>query len=115
MVSIVSVMKSGTCHGSRVWSAWDMFAVWKRAKLFLRVAVAPVAYIIPWVSLIIMAESFPPAWISDYLIDVAETHGAQLYDAPLFNKKKRVQLTEVELTPRTRLMYTDSCSVSNFP
>ncbi|KIM65018.1 hypothetical protein SCLCIDRAFT_585033 [Scleroderma citrinum Foug A] len=41
-----------------------------------------------------MAESIPAAWISDYLIDAAETYGGQLYDVPPFIKKKRVQLIE---------------------
>lgn len=43
-----------------------------------------------------MAESIPAAWISDYVIDAAETYGGQLYDVPPFIKKKRVQLIEVK-------------------
>ena len=43
-----------------------------------------------------MAESIPAAWISDYVIDAAETYGGQLYDVLPFIKKKRVQLIEVK-------------------
>lgn len=42
-----------------------------------------------------MSESMSSPWIRDYLIDVAETYGAQLYNAPVSEKKKRVQLTDV--------------------
>jgi hypothetical protein len=41
-----------------------------------------------------MAESLQP-WIAQYLIDIAETHGANLTAVPYFSKKKKVQLVEV--------------------
>ncbi|KAH7888725.1 hypothetical protein F5I97DRAFT_1854917 [Phlebopus sp. FC_14] len=41
-----------------------------------------------------MADSIPLPWIRDYLIEVAETYGEKLYNVPLFNKRKRVQLTD---------------------
>ena len=34
-------------------------------------------------------------WIRDYLLDVAQTYGAQLYNTPVTPAKKRVQLTDV--------------------
>jgi len=92
IVSIVSAVGSYTCHGSRVWSAWDMLAVWKTRETFSLTPGHPCLhnyYFSP------MAESIPAAWISDYLIDAAETYGAQHYDVPPFKKKKRVQLIEV--------------------
>lgn len=42
-----------------------------------------------------MSESMPSPWIRDYLVDVAEIYGAQLYNAPVSKGKKRVQLTDV--------------------
>lgn len=42
-----------------------------------------------------MSESMSSPWIRDYLIDVAETYGVQLYNTPLPKGKKRVQLTNV--------------------
>lgn len=45
-----------------------------------------------------MSESMSPSWIRDYLIGVAETHGAQLYNAPVTKVKKKVQLTDVRLS-----------------
>ncbi|KIL00711.1 hypothetical protein PAXRUDRAFT_798762 [Paxillus rubicundulus Ve08.2h10] len=41
-----------------------------------------------------MSESIPNPWICSYCIDVAESYGAKLYNAPVFQRKKRVQLTE---------------------
>ncbi|KAI6157772.1 hypothetical protein BKA82DRAFT_996110 [Pisolithus tinctorius] len=41
-----------------------------------------------------MADSIPDPWICNYLIDVAEKHGGQLYNAPIYDKRKRVQVTE---------------------
>ncbi|KAI6166192.1 hypothetical protein EDD17DRAFT_1551328 [Pisolithus thermaeus] len=42
-----------------------------------------------------MADSIPGPWIRDYLIEVAERHGEQLYNVPLCNKMRKVQLTEL--------------------
>ncbi|KAI6121694.1 hypothetical protein F5141DRAFT_1289858 [Pisolithus sp. B1] len=42
-----------------------------------------------------MADSIPGPWICDYLIEVAERHGEQLYNVPFCNKRKKVQLTEL--------------------
>ncbi|KAG8213900.1 hypothetical protein J3R82DRAFT_10645 [Butyriboletus roseoflavus] len=42
-----------------------------------------------------MSESMSSPWIRDYLMDVAETYGAQLFNAPVSTKKKKVQLTDL--------------------
>lgn len=41
-----------------------------------------------------MADSFR-SWICAYLIDIGETYGGNLSDAPYWEKKKKVQLVEV--------------------
>ena len=42
-----------------------------------------------------MSESMSSPWIRDYLVDVAETCGAQFYSAPVTTTKKKVQLADV--------------------
>lgn len=60
-----------------------------------------------------MSESMSSPWIRDYLMDVAETYGAQLYNAPESKKKKRVQLTDVRsLLPHLPILTRpSSCSL----
>ncbi|KAF8444565.1 hypothetical protein L210DRAFT_3642827 [Boletus edulis BED1] len=41
-----------------------------------------------------MSESMSNPWIRDYIMNVAETFGAQLYNAPVSSGKKKVQLTD---------------------
>ncbi|KAF8554167.1 hypothetical protein OG21DRAFT_1603650 [Imleria badia] len=41
-----------------------------------------------------MSESISSPWIRDYLSGVAETYGAQFYNAPVSSTKRKVQLTD---------------------
>ncbi|KAG6372304.1 hypothetical protein JVT61DRAFT_7744 [Boletus reticuloceps] len=41
-----------------------------------------------------MSESMSSPWIRDYFMNVAETFGAQFYNAPVSSDKKKVQLTD---------------------
>jgi hypothetical protein len=41
-----------------------------------------------------MADSIR-SWICAYLIDIGETYGGNLSDAPFWEKKKKVQIVEV--------------------
>lgn len=53
-----------------------------------------------------MTESISP-WISDYLIGIAEEHGANLSSVPLALKNKKVQLVDVSksrLHPNERIV-----------
>lgn len=42
-----------------------------------------------------MADSIREPWICAYLIDMGEKYGANLHDAPYFERKKKAQLIEV--------------------
>lgn len=42
-----------------------------------------------------MADSIPGPWICDYLVEVAENHGAQFFNESAFSRKKKVQLIDV--------------------
>jgi len=59
-------------------------------------------------SLSAMSESMSGPWIRDYLMDVAETYGAQLYNAPVSTGKKKVQLIDV----RAPLPYSSILTVT---
>lgn len=55
-----------------------------------------------------MSESMSSPWIRDYFMNVAEAYGAQIYNAPVSNMKKRVQLTDVS----SSLMYLPMLTAS---
>ena len=51
-----------------------------------------------------MSDSLTP-WILPYLLQNAETYGAQIFTIPFFEKKKKVQITEVS----TRTYLSNVC------
>jgi hypothetical protein len=52
-----------------------------------------------------MADSVPGSWISDYLIHLGERYGGDVGRIPLFSKKKKVRLSEVNV-PITFLCFS---------
>ena len=55
-----------------------------------------------------MAESMARPWILKHLINVAETHGANIHDAPRFEDRRKVQIVKVCRLTTNLILYSRS-------